>query len=417
MRTENRLSREQYQLTKINTATTWNSTNLNINNEAVSTFRPGGYRMLSLSVIDDSLPAFIELQGVPGIPEDSDQLMSFSFASRMLGGGSTKVTITENVYGTINEVTEVVSTSSGSEYLVSTGGGSQTEAVLWKIVRSDLFRADIVTSLPPSFNIKIEFEPQDPNEIFYFTSPVLIQEYDYARLNAAFLQLAKQLPQWIKDITVASTSNPQNQLFKYMDIGSLYIDKAIEYLFEYKFFDISMGFNATNSFTRSELIDPIVADYQTLLWLVSFVFTKPVTDFELSPEFLPDPFILDESELDGTDRLVLTTYSALNPPVVSRTLQLNLLRWQATTGYYGAFAGTLPAIREAAKQMLVENKTITIDYDWAISPWVINVETPWNETYGGDFTGIGQSSALVLEAISHARPLGVLVNHTMTDAV
>ena len=98
-------------------------------------------------------------------------------------------------------------------------------------------------------------------------------------------------------------------------------------------------------------------------------------------------------------------------------MQLNLLRWQATTGYYGSFAGTLPAVREAAKQMLIGNKTISVNYDWEVAPWVINVSTPWNETYGGDLAGIGEQSDLVLEAISHARPLGVLVNHSMTAAV
>ena len=416
MKTENKLSQTQSQLNVINTVGTWNSTNLTINNEAISTFRPGGYRMLAMSVTDSSLPAFIELQGVNGGLEDINQLMTFAFALRMLGGGLTRTTITENVYGVINEVTEVVSTSSGSEYLVSTSGGSQTQAVLWKIVRADSFRVT-GTNLAPSFNIKIEFEPEDSTEIFYMTSPVFLQEWGYLRLNAAFLQLARNLPQWIKDATLSSTQSPNNQLFRYMDVGSIYLDKAIEYLFAYKFFDISMGFTPTNNLMRSTLVDPVVADFQTLLWLVSFVFTRPVTDFELSPEFLPEPFILDQSLLGGTDRLVLTSYSALNPPVVSRALQLNLLRWQATTGYYGSFVGTLPAIREAAKQMLIGNKTISVNYDWEVAPWVINVSTPWNETYGGDLEGIGEQSDLVLEAISHARPLGVLVNHSMTTAV
>lgn len=416
MKTENKLSQTQSQLNVVNTVGTWNSTNLIIDNDPVSTFRPGGYKMLAMSVIDSSLPAFIKLEGVDGELEDINQLMTFAFALRMLGGGITRTTITENVYGIINEVTEVVSTSSGSEYLISTGGGSQTQAVLWNIVRATSFRVE-GTTLAPSFNIKIEFEPEDATEVFYMTSPCFIQEFEYLALNAAFLQLVRNLPQWIKDATLSSNQSPNNQLFRYMDVGSVYLDKAIEYLFAYKFFDISMGFVSTNNLTRSALVDPIVAEYETLLWLVSFVFTRPVTNFELSPEFLPSPFILDASLLDGPDRLVLTSYSALNPPVVSRTLQLNLLRWQATTGYYGSFAGTLPAIREATKQMLIGNKTTSIDYDWQAEPWVINVETPWNETYGGDITGIGEESALVLEAISHARPLGVLVKHSMTSAV
>lgn len=195
------------------------------------------------------------------------------------------------------------------------------------------------------------------------------------------------------------------------------MDKAIEYLYAFKFLDIAAGFDNSNNLTKSKLVNAEVADFKVLLWLLVFAFTKPVTSYEGSVDFIPEPFVLDDSNLNENDRLILTSYSALNPPVISQDSQTALLRWQAVTGFYGSYAGTQQAVIEAAKQMLIGNKTITIDYDYAVAPWEINITTPWNETYGGDITAIGNASNLVLEAVSYAKPLGVLINHVMSAAV
>ena len=63
--------------------------------------------------------------------------------------------------------------------------------------------------------------------------------------------------------------------------------------------------------------------------------------------------------------------------------------------------------------MLIGTKTVSLEYDYSTSPFEINILTRWDETFGGDEPLIGQSSPLVLEAISKARPLGVLVTHEM----
>ncbi|MFZ9715947.1 MAG: hypothetical protein ACO3CH_00630 [Ilumatobacteraceae bacterium] len=416
MRSPNRLTEAQTKITSINDANSWTATNLSINNEGISTFRPGGYRQLSLSIIDDNLPNSLTLSSAQANLDDLEKQMSFFFAVRMVSGGSVTVTVNENVYGNVSVEETIDITSNTNVYSVANNFGSTVQTFDWTIVRIPPFTAS-GSGLAPSFEISIEFEPADPTEIFYFSSPVLIGYLDMLYLNSVLISLMQRVPEWIFNKEIAIESLPNLQMIRYMDIGSDYLDKAFEYLYKFLYVDIASGFNPGIDATRSTLVDPKVADYQTLLWLVVFTFTSPVTRYELSPDYLPDPFILDESELDGTDRLLLTSFTSLNPPVISRETQIALLRWQAETGYYGGFAGTLPAVREAAKQMLTGAKTLTIDYDYEAEPWVINITSPWNETFGGDETLVGEPSNLVLEAVSYAKPLGVLINHEMTAAV
>jgi hypothetical protein len=132
---------------------------------------------------------------------------------------------------------------------------------------------------------------------------------------------------------------------------------------------------------------------------------------------LPEPFILDESNLDEETRLLLTTITSITPPTITRNIQLDLLRWQIQFGYYGANAGTMNAVIEAAKQMLIGDKELSVSFDWDTEPWVINIESPWDQTFGADEESVGTQSSLVLQAVSYAKPLGVLVNHNIAAVV
>ncbi len=78
----------------------------------------------------------------------------------------------------------------------------------------------------------------------------------------------------------------------------------------------------------------------------------------------------------------------------------------------------LSAAYDAAKRQLTGTKTLAYSFDFDVEPWVINLESEWYETYGA--TGVeevGESSKLVLNAVEYARPLGVKVNHIMTNNV
>lgn len=417
MRSVNRFSEEDATLSAFDQIGSWTHSNVVFNAKGLSTFRPGNYRQVSMNQINTSLPGVISIAGVQGDAGDLNADMTFTFAVRMVSGGLVTAQVTETVYSTLNYSETINITSTTNVYSVSNNFGSGVQTFDWTIIRLKPFKVTGTGTLPPSFNFVISFQPAELNETFFFTSPVLMRYYELLEKNSALIDLYTKIPDWIFQKEISSTSNPNIQMTRFMDIGSDYIDRAIEYLYKFLYVDTAGGFNANDDATRSTLVDPKVAEYQTLLWLLVFTFTKPVTRYELSPDYLPDPFILDESELDGTDRLLLTTSGELTPPIISRAIQIALLRWQAETSYYGGFAGTLPAVREAAKQMLTGNKTITITYDYSTTPWVINLLTPWNETFGGDISLVGSPSDIVLEAVSYAKPLGVLVNHQMTAAV
>ena len=67
----------------------------------------------------------------------------------------------------------------------------------------------------------------------------------------------------------------------------------------------------------------------------------------------------------------------------------------------------MPAIVAAAKLMLIDNQSASVSYDYSNEPFVVDLRTYWYETLGAlGPEEIGSSSALVLEAISPARPLG-----------
>jgi len=64
--------------------------------------------------------------------------------------------------------------------------------------------------------------------------------------------------------------------------------------------------------------------------------------------------------------------------------------------------------------MLIDNQSASVSYDYGNEPFVIDLQTHWYETIGAlGPQDIGNSSQLVLEAISPARPLGTLIRHEM----
>lgn len=415
-KTINRLSETQYKLTSINAANTWVTENLNVTNSGTSTFRPNGYKQLEMSIIDPDLPNALEINGLTLFETDENIEIILTFAVRMASGGSVSVVISETNLG-INEVSQtfpiestnsVFATSSIVEPVVST--------VEWSIIRTNSIVVPISVN-SPTLNISISFEPVDDTEIFYFTSPFVAPNYDMFLKNAAIVPIMQNLPFWIVQQDLELESTPNVQLSRLIDIGSSYIDKAIEYVFAYRYVDIEDGFNISNPLTISRFTDPSQAAYPVLLYLSAFVFTSPVTRFESAEDYLPEPFILDESNLDEETRLLLTTITSITPPTITRNIQLELLRWQIQFGYYGANAGTMNAVIEAAKQMLTGEKQLTVNFDWDVEPWVINIESPWDQTFGADEELIGTGSSLVLQAVSYAKPLGVLVNHNITAAV
>ena len=417
MDSPNRLTGTQSKLTSINGAGYWTGTNLNMSIADISTFRFGEYKQLALSIVNPNQANFLTLNGISTFVDDFNFPLDLSFALQMSAGGSITIGVQETVYGLVNSSEQITITSETTSTFLQTEFNSIVQSARWNIIRSSPFTASPTSSgLAPSFNISIQFAPLNANEVIYFTSPVVGGVFDFAAYNTAYAQLEINLPAWLRR-TESDTTSPPMQLSRFIDIGSRYLDYSIDYLNKYIFNDEANGLNTAIDATKSYLINPSVADFQTLLWLLPFVFTKPVTRYQLSPDSLPTPFILDESLLDSSAKLSLVSAGSLDVPIITRETQTALLRWQAEFGYYGAFAGTVNGVIEGAKQVLTGSKTLTLNYDWTTEPWVIDLTSPWNETFGGAIGLIGDPSYLLLEAASYAKPIGVMLRHEMTAAV
>jgi hypothetical protein len=237
---------------------------------------------------------------------------------------------------------------------------------------------------------------------------------EFIRENVALQYISGFLPQFMIEDDFTTVQPIDIPLHRFIDVATVGLDSAVTKALEISYIDKVSGLDASLSETQSTLVSPSIAGIPELLWLAKFVGTKPVTRFASSQETATDPFVLDSSLLDSADTIRVTSYSSLNPPAFDETAQKELLQWQVSTRNFGFNAGTTEAIEEAAKLMLVGEKTVSLSYDYTSQPFVIDIQTPWYETLGGDESLIGESSQLVLEAAAKAKPIGVLLTHTMT---
>ena len=85
-------------------------------------------------------------------------------------------------------------------------------------------------------------------------------------------------------------------------------------------------------------------------------------------------------------------------------------RWQVETGYYGHNAGTVEAMVSAVGRSLTGDRTV----NYTLSTNTIAFTTKQSETFGTVVGDIGSSTPAVLSLVEPARPLGMLVTHTLT---
>lgn len=92
--------------------------------------------------------------------------------------------------------------------------------------------------------------------------------------------------------------------------------------------------------------------------------------------------------------------------------QSTYIRWQLNNAYAGINAGTLQAVKEAAKFNLSDTQIVTITTSYLSSPWNILVTTKTSETPNGVDN---QSNETVLAEINKAKPAGFKLYHICTS--
>lgn len=348
----------------------------------------------------------IYIDALTGDESFKDTQACFVFAIKIPSGGVVSVSFEDD---SIVSAAEVMNFAiSGATPSVNAQGVASPQ---WSIIRAI---SPTFTSNSPSLIITITIAKNE-NEAIYFTSPVLVPQLEFLSNNTALREnLLPMLPDFMLEDDFTTVEPIDMPLARFMDVATSGIDNVVKETLNMTYLDILLGRDESNNDTLSTWVDTQVADFEHLVWLCKFVGTKPVTRFASSQDVATDPFLLDASTLNNADTLRLTSYSNLNPPTLDEEAQRNLLVWQVSTRNFGFNAGTDNAIKEAAKLMLIDTKTVSLTYNYVTNPFQIEINTAWYETLGADAGQIGQSSTILLEAVQRAKPIGVVLTHVMT---
>lgn len=411
MAISNRLTGAQRYLTSFGTPTTWTVTGATLTVDAISELYPDSdYKQIKLNLNQGASSCYLDLEILHLEDTDLNNPLIFLSAIKMPSGG-TVIGRLQNVEEADSAYVETTLLVNSSDSVVNAPGVLSPQ---WNIFRSDPITLS-VDSGTPALDINLEIIPNETTEDIYFTLPLCYKQFDAVFQNNVLPSVMINIPEVLRTEDVAYTGKPDIPLHRFVDICTYTLDDVYTKSIDYLFLDTSEGFNDSDIETKSTFVDQDVAPFETLVWLAKFSGTRPITRFESSLDSLGDPFLLDSSTLNSSAALRLTSFIELNPPALDLTAQEELLRWQLNYGYYGKNSGTLPAVQEAAKRMITGAQELVTEYDFKAEPWVIHLYSPWDQTFGA--TGeeqIGQASNLVLDAVSYARPLGVLVTHEMT---
>jgi hypothetical protein len=401
----NRLTGAQETLLYAGGTSQWNISGATLSDGGISELSPfTHYRQFKINPVSSSFE--LSLSNLTTLENDGGLPFTFLFAIKMPSGGTVTSSITENTSVSItSSETKTISAATSS---VNAEGVSSPQ---WSILR---FNTEQIENIEfPNFDISITVDPEDISESVYFTRPAFYPRYEFLSQNASLEDIFAYLPELFIETDFSVTEDLDLPMLRYIDVATSQMNVVSNKAIGYTFFDISEGYTEGNTDLESSLVQTNNANLETLIWLAKFSGTLPITRFTSSVEQETEPFLLDSSLLDSTDTLRVTSYSELNPPVIDEEDQRLLVKWQIDNGYYGINAGTDTALIESTKLMLTGTKTVSLEYDYSVSPFEINILTRWDETIGADESLIGESSNFVIEAVSKARPLGVLVTHEM----
>lgn len=406
---QNRLSDALSKLESVHVQNFWQNINLDYEVAGSSELFNGfsNFKQLKLSLTNNYTSGSLYREDVQLFSTDGNKPIVFLFAVKMPSGGVVTCTVSD-----VNQVTGVVSTTvvnlNQSDAVINAPGILSPQ---WNIFRSNMFT---LTSgqQTPAVDIDILFQPNNPAEEFYFTTPAIYPAYEFISKNQAVGAIASWIPDVFVQADLSAETSPDVAMHRLIDIAYLGLGESMQLTKDFAYIDIEEGYLPELENTKSKLVNSSVAELNTLIWLCKFSGTQPITRFNFSPESITDSFVLNTSQLDSGDQLRLTGFTELNPPLLDVAAQETLLKWQLDTGYYGKNAGTMNAIIEATKLQLINNKEVIINYDYATEPFVINLQTRWSETIGAIGPEVvGQSSDIVLESIKPTKPLGTKVTH------
>jgi len=295
-------------------------------------------------------------------------------------------------------------TGSEGSHTVDIGG---TDVPIWHLIRAIPVAVPDIGRWSIGIKFRVVFDTLT-DAYLNIARPSAYQSRRFL-LGDFFTNTAAYLPEVFLEADIAnfSTNNPTYPLSRFLDVitttaGDIY-DQAIS--FEY--LDSSEGGSHSNLLTLSRLVDPRVCDSSYLFWLSQFRGRPILITYQPSTEGIGwSVFTLNSSLLDGNDVLGSDATNLGGLPAGVEAFA----RWQVETGYYGHNAGTVSAMVNAIQRNLTGDQTV----NYTLSTNTIAFTTKQSETFGSVVGDVGTSNSVVMSLIEPARPLGMLVTHTMT---
>lgn len=408
----NRLTGSAETLASLGSSGEWYISGASYTNLSSSEIRVGS-EFKQIELTPTASACYIQIDAVNMDPSDYKYASQLTFGLSMPAGGEINVKVFDDgsqieSYGLTNFEIPPATSSLYSSSLANPA---------WRVYRTIEMYVPSYNNPNPVVSIEIEFIPDNQSDKIYFTSPVLSSSVDAGRFGESLLQMMRHIPNEYLD-TENLQQNPDFALQRFVDVAFEGLDRALKQSFSFQHYDISEGYDETNNLTKSYLVNPDVADIDELKWLAQFTGTEPISKLESSQD-PSDPFILGATEgdgystLGGGDALRFTTSALLEPPQNTAELQKEFLQWQTENGYYGINSGSITAIEEAVKRLMIGEQEIqiTLQND---GPFTVLIETPWEQTYGASEEKVGESLSVIEEAIHYAKPIGVKVTHVLT---
>ena len=408
----NRLTGSASTLSSLGGSGEWYVSGASYTNSLTSELRTdSNFKQIELSPTASA--CYVQIDAVNMDASDYQYAAQLTFGVNMPAGGEINVKIFDDnsIIESFGYTNFVIPPTTSSLY------SSSLSNPAWRIYRTEEASIPSHDGYHPVVSIEIEFIPANQIDKIYFTSPILCTSLDAGRFGEAMLQIIRHIPIEYLD-TEDIQQNPDYALQRFIDVAFEGLDRAIKQSFSFQHYDISEGYDDTDDRTKSYLVNPDVAEVPELKWLAQFAGTEPISKLESSQD-PSDAFVLGATEgdggsvLNGTDALRFTVATLLEPPQNTAELQKDFLSWQAENGYYGINAGSITAIEEAVKRLMIGQKQVDITLQYE-GPFTVLVETPWEQTYGASEEKIGESLSVIKEAIHYAKPIGVKVTHVLT---
>ena len=305
-------------------------------------------------------------------------------------------------------------TGSEGSHIVNIGG---TDAPTWHLIRAVPVAVPATGRWSIGVNFRVVFSTLT-NAYLNIARPTAHTSQRFL-LGDFFSSTVGNLPEIFleSDFANYSTNSPTYPFSRFVDVITTTAGDIYDQTISFEYLDSSEGGSTNNLFTLSRLVDPRVCDSAYLYWLSQFRGRPILITYQPSTEGIGwSVFTLNSSLLSGLDPITglpvgidVLGSNATNLGGLPAGIEA-FARWQVEKGYYGHNAGTIQAMVSAIQRNLTGDETVT----YTLSTNTIAFTTKQSETFGTVVGDIGSSNSVIMSLIEPARPLGMIVTHTMT---